>query len=725
MLCPCTAAVGQTAPIEIDGEFSDWSASLSTVMDANAPSSGPDLIDFQVTNDDHFLFLRLDLGQEIDLVDELIPQSIQLGIDADNDPSTGTLVQPGYGCELRVRFDTKTVYFNVGGDHTLGMLDLGLVPLPTTTGTSFEMAIPRDIVPDGVHPLFTGNVVRIVFQELDGGDAVPDVGQVFSYTIGMDPVPAWVPIELARSDPDLVRITAWNVLNSGLEDPARAPSFQRMLQALQPDVIGFVECYNTTSAEAKTLLDAWLPIGGQGWNVLKKSSDMVVASRWPIVQSWTGLDRQFPVLIDLPADQPSDLLVSCAHFNCCTADGSRQDQADAFAQFVLDAKSPGGVVTLPSNTPMALIGDLNLVGYVQQLTTLLTGDIQDNGAYGPDGPLDWDGTDLSATVFPLSDERIAYTWAPSSGSYPPGRLDYFIHTDAAMSVEKAFAVRTERMSAGRLAQYGLLVDDSGNASDHLPITTDVRIGPPVANVLLDLHLELEGPYDTVVGLMHDDLRVAGLVPLIEPYTAMGMPQIGGGGETTTIGRLAITGNEAVVDWVRVELRDAVDPTTLVATCQGLLQRDGEVVMPNGSSNLVLEASPGNYFVVVRHRNHLGCMTASAIALSNTAIPLDLADPSTNFHGIDATKAVAGVQVLWAGDVNADGTLKYAGSQNDRDPILNAVGGTAPTNTVIGYLGQDVNMDGIVKYTGAQNDRDPILVNIGGGVPTSTRIEQVP
>lgn len=86
-------------------------------------------------------------------------------------------------------------------------------------------------------------------------------------------------------------------------------------------------------------------------------------------------------------------------------------------------------------------------------------------------------------------------------------------------------------------------------------------------------------------------------------------------------------------------------------------------------------------------------------------------------------------MLWAGNVTIDSPgpvqLKYTGTNNDRDPILVAVGGTIPTNTVGGYRSQDVTMDGITKYTGTSNDRDPILVNVGGTVPTNTRQEQLP
>jgi hypothetical protein len=76
-------------------------------------------------------------------------------------------------------------------------------------------------------------------------------------------------------------------------------------------------------------------------------------------------------------------------------------------------------------------------------------------------------------------------------------------------------------------------------------------------------------------------------------------------------------------------------------------------------------------------------------------------------------------------VNFDDEIKYVGQDNDRDPILQAIGGVVPTNTTTGYLPADVNMDGTVKYSGENNDRDPILQTIGGVVPTNTRVGQLP
>jgi hypothetical protein len=49
----------------------------------------------------------------------------------------------------------------------------------------------------------------------------------------------------------------------------------------------------------------------------------------------------------------------------------------------------------------------------------------------------------------------------------------------------------------------------------------------------------------------------------------------------------------------------------------------------------------------------------------------------------------------------------------------------PTASAVGYLDEDVDLNGVVRYTGAANDRDPLLQNIGGSVPTNTREQQLP
>lgn len=680
----------------------------------------------QVNNDDRYLYIKLVVGTEIDLTDDLVPQTIRLYIDGDNNAATGTAVQSGYGAELQIRFDTRTVTEYWGASSNVSWSTIDLVPLPTVTNDTFEIAIARNAKPDGVNDLFASSTIKLLFRETDGGDHMPNTGSTFSYTFNETPVAPLVPIAVQKEQPENVRIVAWNVLNDGLTNAAREPAFQRILAALQPDVIGFSECVNSTAAQIKTRLDNWLPIGGPGWNVVKDDFNLIVASRWPMVQNWPSLSRQFPVLIDLPPEYAADLLFTAAHLNCCTADAARQDQADAFVQFVQDARSPGGVVDVPPGTVFVYAGDLNSVGYAQQLNTLLTGDIQDNATYGADGPMDEDGTPFTRAACVQTDARMAYTWRNNASAYPSGILDHWIFSDAVASLAKSFTLRTAIMPQATLTALGISGGDGETASDHYPMIGDLNV--PLQGVNVNVRAVLEGPYDASNGLMHDSLRVNGLIPLSEPYTALGFAQVNGNGPTTTsTGVLITAGPDAIVDWVLLELR-ATPTGTALATRAALLQRDGDVVDVDGASPVRFELQAGHYHILLRHRNHLGAMTAAPVPISLSSPLVDLSLSGTATYGSEATKGLAGssaVRALWAGNAYPDNALRYSGQGNDRDPILLRVGGAVPTNTTAGYWAEDINMDGRVIYSGPNNDRDPVLVNIGGSVPTNSRAEQVP
>ena len=246
------------------------------------------------------------------------------------------------------------------------------------------------------------------------------------------------------------------------------------------------------------------------------------------------------------------------------------------------------------------------------------------------------------------------------------------------------------------------------------------VGPAFTSITL--RMLLHGPLNTGTLLMSDGLRAAGLVPAMEPFTALGWTQLANAGATVGGGVLATSGNNAVVDWVLLEARHATTNAVLTRWAL-LLQRDGDVMMPSGAA-LSFALPAIQMKLAVRHRNHLGAM-CTTVFNSNTSITVDFSLITTPMYGTDATAAVAGVRALWSGDATGNGELKYIGGGNDRDPILVAIGGSTPTNTVNGYRLEDVNLDGVVKYTGANNDRDPILTNIGGSTPTAVRLAQLP
>ena len=254
-----------------------------------------------------------------------------------------------------------------------------------------------------------------------------------------------------------------------------------------------------------------------------------------------------------------------------------------------------------------------------------------------------------------------------------------------------------------------------------------RVLDPNAKVKISAKVNLEGCYNTATSLMNDGLRTTHVLPLTEPYTtSLGYAAVAAGGNESIASTILNTGGvNAVVDWIRVELRAATDPTVVVASRQGLLQRDGDVTGVDNAAPLTFHVGPGSYYVVVRHRNHLAVMTAAPVPLTNTTTTLDLRSAALATYGTNSRKQVGTTLALYAGDVTANGVLGYTGNGNDRDAILTAVGGTTPNSTISGYRIEDVNMDGTVRYTGTGNDRDPILVNVGGTTPNATVVQQVP
>ncbi|MBK8612277.1 MAG: hypothetical protein IPN85_02120 [Flavobacteriales bacterium] len=271
---------------------------------------------------------------------------------------------------------------------------------------------------------------------------------------------------------------------------------------------------------------------------------------------------------------------------------------------------------------------------------------------------------------------------------------------------------------------GLAFSDSLSLSTRITSQSSFTDCPPIV-VRANVRALLDGPYNDQTDLMSDALRAQNLLPGTEPNTAVGLVHVSGVvGEALAPALLAVTGADALVDWVFLELRDANTGTQVLATANGLLQRDGDIMAADGGV-VTFATDPGNYRIVVRHRNHLGVMTDAAFALTRDPIAIDLSDTLTATYGSDARTLRDGRALLWVGNASFDAELKYTGAQNDRDPMLQVIGGSVPTLTATGYYTEDVNMDGIVKYVGTVNDRDRLLVAIGGVNPAAVRQEQLP
>lgn len=222
------------------------------------------------------------------------------------------------------------------------------------------------------------------------------------------------------------------------------------------------------------------------------------------------------------------------------------------------------------------------------------------------------------------------------------------------------------------------------------------------------------------GLMRDDLRTQNIIPMTEPFSALNMVHHlnGGGGETITQDILDIEGGDAMVDWIMVELRSTDRADSLITTQSAILQRDGDIVSTDGSTTLTWDLIPaGNYYVALRHRNHLGVVTANTYFLSPDPVSIDFTNTNLDCYGVEPLVNLNDEMALWAGDLNSDRQTIYQGPDNDIFKLLtkvlsdaNNTGGLA--NYIgFGYLLEDLNLDGRVIYQGPDNERSKMLFDV--------------
>jgi hypothetical protein len=251
--------------------------------------------------------------------------------------------------------------------------------------------------------------------------------------------------------------------------------------------------------------------------------------------------------------------------------------------------------------------------------------------------------------------------------------------------------------------------------------------PVLSPLLVTPKVFLQGPFNTGTGVMGDNLRTSNLIPLLNPYdTIPGFTASGsGGGERSTatvVGAGAPAGNDAIVDWVLLQLHQASD-SAIISTAAALLQRDGDIVQTDGITPANIPGfAPGNYFISVLHRNHLGVRSAGTLALAKTT------PAAYNFTNILSNAFVGnpvvpnpamatlstGVFGLFSGNTIFDRVVRASGPSaiNDASRLLGTIGSGAILSNV--YNRSDVNMDGVVRASGpsAINDYSKLLGTLG-------------
>ncbi len=326
--------------------------------------------------------------------------------------------------------------------------------------------------------------------------------------------------DFSKPRPDCVRILTWNVHNNFIYNAADDGNYQRVIKAINPDIIAFQEMeHSLSAAQISSRLVSYFP--GSSWYVYLGKADgsgdgvsnrNVYASRFPLSMTRqdtipTSSIRGVAIaMVNLPnATFSKDIYMMNIHFKAggeITDHESRQRHADALTNWMRDARTAGGNVNIPTGTPMIVTGDFNLgnrgdAAPYHASHTMLKGNIYDTTRYGASSRPDWDGTE-NTDASPY-DYNTGEVW--THGSADPGsRIDRFYYTDTAIHKVSGFVFNSRTMTAAaRSAAGGILVNDTSGASDHLPVVCDFALGPdpaPPAKLVINEYCANDGATDT-------------------------------------------------------------------------------------------------------------------------------------------------------------------------------------------------------------------------------------
>lgn len=196
-----------------------------------------------------------------------------------------------------------------------------------------------------------------------------------------------------------------------------------------------------------------------------------------------------------------------------------------------------------------------------------------------------------------------------------------------------------------------------------------------AKVAVDMQLALQGAWSG--NSMHNTLRNRDLIPARQPYHQQ--PWFYNGSEQND----SLPAD--IVDWVLVELKNTAFQT--VARKAALLKTNGQIVEPDGTSELCIGQAADSLYLVVHHRNHLPIMSAMPLFLNETVSTFNFTTDQTQAYGNDTMVEISpGTFAFPAGNGLPDDSI----STEDINSVWGPEAGTA------GYRQGDFNLNGEVQ-----------------------------
>ncbi len=180
-----------------------------------------------------------------------------------------------------------------------------------------------------------------------------------------------------------------------------------------------------------------------------------------------------------------------------------------------------------------------------------------------------------------------------------------------------------------------------------------------------------------------------------------------------------------VDWVLVEIYKIEFGSYLKVDGQSaLLHEDGSLNSSTATQSLYFaNLVPGNYYINIKHRNHLAIGTQNAVSLSiqnyseidPLVFDVDFTDPQTVLTGNASSSG--GIQCLAAGDVNNDNLIDSSDLAAINSQV-NAIFTAAPDGTTLnGYFAGDVNLDNSITVNTSLSTIDHGIISANDGLTT--------
>jgi hypothetical protein len=222
--------------------------------------------------------------------------------------------------------------------------------------------------------------------------------------------------------------------------------------------------------------------------------------------------------------------------------------------------------------------------------------------------------------------------------------------------------------------YGFGTDASPDTADGVVIPAGTSDWVLSEGCRVAAKLFLEGPYksagDTMIVALGADR------PVLSPYSEDART-------VTAVPPLA-------VDWVLVEVRSRAD-SAAVALRSCFIRSNGNIIADDGNTSYIpVKSAPGDYYLVIRQRNHASVMTAAkltGLTWGVTPSQYEFNSGIGQYYGTAGAKQIeTGVWGMWGGDVN-------------QDKVVTTTDYTQWYNSArlgeSGYRVTDINMDAVV------------------------------